>query len=76
MTLKEMELAIKNLQRDVKNLASRNTNSRIDKAKDIATNAVNKMKEIQNDQNLTNSDLTEAITEIALILGEEASKHD
>ena len=76
MTLKEIELAIKNLQRDVKNLTSRNTNNRIDKAKDIATNAINKMKEIQNDQNLTNSDLTEAITEIALLLGEETAKHD
>lgn len=76
MTLKEMELAIKNLQRDVKNLSSRNTNSRIDKAKEIATNAANKIKDVQNDQNLTNSDLIEAITEIALILGEEAAKHD
>ena len=76
MTVKEMEIAIKNLQRDVKNLTSRNTNSRIDKAKEIATNAVNKIKNVQADQNLTNSDLIEAITEIALILGEEAAKHD
>lgn len=76
MTLTEMELAIKNLQRDVKNLTSRNTNSRIDKAKEIATDAVNKIKNAQADQNLTNSDLIEAITEIALLLGEEAAKHD
>lgn len=76
MTNKEIEIAIRNLQRDVKNLSSRNTNSRIDKAKEIATNAVNKIKDVQNDQNLTNSDLIEAITEIALLLGEEAAKHD
>lgn len=76
MNLKEMEIAIKNMQRDTKNLTSRNTNSRIEEIKRIAINASKEIKNAQDNQNLTNSDLIEAITEIALLLGEEASKHD
>ncbi|MBO5853293.1 MAG: hypothetical protein J6Q61_00990 [Bacteroidales bacterium] len=71
-----MELAIRNLQRDVKNLASRDTTKQIEKAREIAKNAVKEIKNVQVDQSLTNSDLIEAITEIALLLGEEAAKHD
>lgn len=76
MTFYEMELAIKQLQNDLKNLASRPVTARAEEAKRIAINASNEIKNAQDNQNLTNSDLTEAITEIALLLGEEAAKHD
>lgn len=75
MTLLEMELAIKNLQNDVKNLASKrcvekteNVNSDLQKSKNKIDN---ELKSI----NTNNDDVLEAVAELALVIGTEVSNN-